>query len=90
MTNVSAICSQKSSSIADCVQYQAVRCHKKGKCFIQSEFLALANHAIAHGNRNKYVMGVLSDNFTGDFFVSFIMTVFVLDIEGIQDKVTCL
>jgi len=32
-------------------------------------------------------MGVLSDNFTAGFFVSFIMTVFVPDIEGIQNKV---
>jgi len=32
-------------------------------------------------------MGVLSDNFTAGFFVSFIMTVFVPDIEGIQKKV---
>jgi len=32
-------------------------------------------------------MGVLSDNFTTGFFVRFIMTVFVPDIEGIQNKV---
>jgi len=30
---------------------------------------------------------VLSDNFTAGFFVSFIMTVSVPDIEGIQNKV---
>jgi len=36
-----------------------------------------------HREVNKYVMGVLSDNFTA----SFIMTVFVPDIEGIQNKV---
>jgi len=36
---------------------------------------------------NKYAMGVLSDNFTAGFFVSFSMTVFVPDIEGFQHKV---
>ena len=35
----------------------------------------------------KYVMGVWSDNFTAAFFVSFIVTVCVHDIEGIQKKV---
>jgi len=39
---------------------------------------------------NKYVMGVWSDSFTAAFFVSFIVTVFVPDIEGIQKKVICL
>ena len=39
---------------------------------------------------NKYVMGVCSDNFTAAYFVSFIVTVFVADIEGIQNKVICL
>jgi len=39
---------------------------------------------------NKYVIGVWSDNFTADFFVGFIVTVFVPDIEGIQNKVMCL
>ena len=37
---------------------------------------------------NKYIMWVWSDNFTGAFFVSFIVTVFVPDVEGIQNKVT--
>jgi len=32
-------------------------------------------------------MGVRSDNFTDAFFVSFIMTVYVPDIEGIQINV---
>jgi len=32
-------------------------------------------------------MGVLSDNFNAGFFVSFIVTVSVLDIEGTQNKV---
>jgi len=32
-------------------------------------------------------MGVWSDNFTDAFFVSFIETIFVPDIEGIQKKV---
>jgi len=36
---------------------------------------------------SKYVVGALSDNFTSGFFVSFIMTVFVPDVEGIQNKV---
>ena len=36
---------------------------------------------------SKYVMGVWSDNFTAAFFVSFIVTVCVHDIEGIQKKV---
>jgi len=36
---------------------------------------------------NKYVMGVWSDNFTD---ASFIVTVFVPDIEGIQNIVRCL
>jgi len=36
---------------------------------------------------NKYVLGVWSDNFTAAFFVSFIVTVFVPDIEAIQNKV---
>ena len=40
-----------------------------------------------HRELNKYVMGVLSDNFTAGFFVSFIMTVSVPDIERIQNKV---
>jgi len=40
-----------------------------------------------HRELNKYVTGVLSDNFTAGFFVSFIMTVFVPNIEGIQNKV---
>jgi len=40
-----------------------------------------------HRELNKYVMGVLSDNFTAGFFVSFIMTVFLPDIEGILNKV---
>jgi len=40
-----------------------------------------------HRELNKYVMGVLSDNFTAGFFVSFIMTVSVHDIERIQNKV---
>jgi len=40
-----------------------------------------------HRELNKYVIGVLSGNFTAGFFVSFIMTVFVPDIEGIQNKV---
>jgi len=31
-------------------------------------------------------MRVLSDKFTADFFVSFIMTVSVFDIERIQNK----
>ena len=35
---------------------------------------------------NKYVMGVWSDNFTAAFIVSFTVTVFVPDIEGIQKK----
>ena len=39
---------------------------------------------------NKYVMGEWSDSFTAAFFVSFIVTVFVPDIEGIQKKVICL
>ena len=34
-------------------------------------------------------MGVLSGNFTGDFFESFIITVSAPDIEGIQNKVIC-
>ena len=41
-----------------------------------------------HRELNK--LGMLSDNFTAGFFVSFIMTVFVPDIEGIQNKVTWL
>jgi len=39
---------------------------------------------------NKYVRGVWSDNFTAAFFVSFIVSVSVLDIEGIQNQVICL
>jgi len=39
---------------------------------------------------NKYVMWVWSVNFTGVFFVSFIVIVFVPDVEGIQNKVICL
>jgi len=35
-------------------------------------------------------MGVWSDNFIVAFFVSFIVTVFVADIEEIQNKVICL
>jgi len=33
-------------------------------------------------------MAVWSDNFADAFFISFIVTVFVPDIEGIQNKVT--
>jgi len=33
---------------------------------------------------------VCSDNFIAAFFVSFIVTVFVPDIDGIQNKVICL
>ena len=40
----------------------------------------------SHRELNKYEMGVLSDNVTAGFFISFVMTVFVLDIEGIQNK----
>ena len=36
---------------------------------------------------NKYAMGVWSDNFTAAFFVSFNVTVFVPDNEGIENKV---
>jgi len=50
--------------------------------------LTLAKRAIAQ--EHKYVMGVLSDNFTAGFFVSFIVAVSVPDIEGIQNKVTWL
>jgi len=39
---------------------------------------------------NKYLMRVWSDNFTAAFFVSFVVAVFVPDIEGIQNKVICL
>jgi len=38
---------------------------------------------------SKYVMGVWTGNFTATFFVGFIVTVFVPDIEGIQNKVIC-
>ena len=40
-----------------------------------------------HRELNKYEIGVLSGNFTADFFVRFIMTIFFPDIEGIQNKV---
>jgi len=40
-----------------------------------------------HKELNKYVMGVFSDNLAVAFFVSFIMTVSVPDIEGIQNRV---
>jgi len=36
---------------------------------------------------NKHAMGVWSDNFTAAFFVCFIVTVFVPDIEEIEKKV---
>jgi len=36
---------------------------------------------------NKYGIEVWSNNFTAAFFVSFIVTGFVSDIEGIQNKV---
>jgi len=35
----------------------------------------------------KFVLGVWSDNFTAAFIVNFIVTVFVRDIEAIQNKV---
>jgi len=38
---------------------------------------------------NKYVIWVWSDNFTAAFFISFIVIVFVPDIQGIQNKVIC-
>jgi len=37
----------------------------------------------------KYVIGVWSNNFTAAFFVSLIMTSFVSDIEGIQNRAIC-
>jgi len=40
-----------------------------------------------HRELSKYVMGVLSDNFTAGIFISLIMTVSVTDIERIQNKV---
>jgi len=40
-----------------------------------------------HRDLSKYVMGVLSDNFTAACFVGFITTISVTDIEGIQNKV---
>jgi len=40
-----------------------------------------------HRALNKHVMGVWSGDFTAAFFVSFIVTIFVLDTEGIQNKV---
>jgi len=36
------------------------------------------------------LMGVWSDGFTAALFISFIVTVFVPDIEGVQNKVICL
>jgi len=57
-------------------------------CLIQSEILTLETVQL-HRELNKYVMGVLSVNFTADVFVSFIMMVFVLDIEGTRNKVIC-
>ena len=36
---------------------------------------------------NKYIMGLWSDNLIDAFFVSFIVTVFVPDIDGIQNKI---
>jgi len=39
---------------------------------------------------NTYVMEVWSDNFNAAFFASFIVTVFVPDIEGIQNNEICL
>jgi len=39
---------------------------------------------------NNYRMGVWSHNFTAAFYVSFILTVFVPDIDEIQNKVICL
>jgi len=36
---------------------------------------------------NKYVMRAWSNNLTAAFFVSFIVTVFVPDIEAIRNKV---
>jgi len=35
---------------------------------------------------NDYVMWVWSDNFTAAFFVCFIVTAFVPDIEGMQNE----
>jgi len=43
-----------------------------------------------HRALNKYLVGVWSDNVTATFFISFILTVFVPDIEGTQNKVLCL
>ena len=39
---------------------------------------------------NKYTMGVWSDNFADASFVSFTVTVFVPDIDEIQNEVICL
>jgi len=40
-----------------------------------------------HRALSKYIMGVWSDGFTAALYVSFIVTVFVSDIDGIQKKV---
>jgi len=42
------------------------------------------HEAYEAGLLNKYIMWVWSDNFTFAFFVGFIVTAFVPDIEGIQ------
>ena len=39
---------------------------------------------------NKYIMGLWSDNLIDAFFVSFTVTVFVPEIDGIHNKVICL
>jgi len=39
---------------------------------------------------NRYVMWMWSDNFTAAFFGRFYVTVFVPDIEAIQNKIICL
>jgi len=36
---------------------------------------------------NKYILGVWADNYTVAFFINFTVTVFVPDIDGIQNKV---
>ena len=37
----------------------------------------------------NFIIGVWSDNFTAAFFVSFIVTVFVPDVEATQNKLIC-
>jgi len=66
------------------IGYCYIKCVKQNAWIRLSDYTRTVRHSI---KINKY--WEWSDNFTAAFFVSFIATAFVPDIEGIQNKVIC-